>query len=44
MTEAKYPNEKCTLCGAINAEVKWAGQYWHVKCKRRSKKLAKGMF
>ncbi|MEM4262002.1 MAG: hypothetical protein QXI10_03490 [Candidatus Diapherotrites archaeon] len=38
----KY-NEPCSLCGALGAEKKWAGKYWHVKCLRKGKKVAKGM-
>ena len=33
----------CALCGQSATEVKWAGQYWHKKCKRKSKKMVKGM-
>ncbi len=36
-------NEPCALCGATATEKKWAGQYWHKKCIRKSKKIAKGM-
>ena len=36
-------NEPCALCGAAGTEKKWAGQYWHKKCMRKSKKIAKGM-
>ena len=39
---SKY-NQSCALCGEENAEKKWAGQYWHVKCIRKAKKAAKGM-
>ncbi len=40
--ERKF-NEPCALCGAAGTEKKWAGQYWHKKCIRKSKKIAKGM-
>lgn len=40
--EGKF-NEPCALCGAAATEKKWAGQYWHKKCMRKSKKIAKGM-
>jgi len=40
--EGKY-YEKCVVCGEGNTEKKWAGQYWHKKCLRRGKKIAKGM-
>lgn len=36
--------EACALCGGTGTEKKWAGQYWHKKCLRKSKKFAKGMF
>ncbi len=36
-------SEPCALCGAAGTEKKWAGQYWHKKCMRKSKKIAKGM-
>ena len=36
--------EECALCGGTGTEKKWAGQYWHKKCLRKSKKFAKGMF
>jgi len=37
-------NEDCALCGGTGTDKKWAGQYWHKKCLRKSKKFAKGMF
>ena len=40
--EEKF-SEPCALCGAAGTEKKWAGQYWHKKCMRKSKKIAKGM-
>jgi len=40
--EAKF-NEPCALCGKQPTEVKWMGQYWHLKCKRQGKKIAKRM-
>ncbi len=40
--EGKY-SEKCVVCGEGNTEKKWAGQYWHKKCLRKGKKIAKGM-
>lgn len=42
-SEGKF-NEACALCGEEGTEKKWAGQYWHKKCMRKSRKLAKGMF
>lgn len=41
--EGKY-SEPCALCGGAGTDKKWAGQYWHKKCMRQSKKAAKGMF
>ena len=40
--EGKYPNP-CSVCGNPGTEKKWAGQYWHVRCLRKSKKMARGM-
>lgn len=40
--EGKY-QEACALCGAMGAEKKWMGQYWHVKCVRTARKGAKKM-
>ena len=36
-------SESCSLCGNPGTDKKWAGQYWHVKCMRKAKKVAKGM-
>lgn len=36
--------EECALCGGTGTDKKWAGQYWHTKCLRKSKRFAKGMF
>jgi len=41
--DAKYPHEKCALCGGMGSEKRWAGQYWHKKCMRQMRKTAKGM-
>ena len=38
----KY-NEACSLCGKGGTDVKWAGQFWHKKCYRGAKKMAKRM-
>ncbi|HLC36177.1 MAG TPA: hypothetical protein VJK05_01045 [archaeon] len=38
----KY-EEQCPVCGQGKTEVKWMGKYWHKKCKRKAKKMAKGM-
>jgi len=40
--EGKY-DESCALCGGGGSEKKWAGQYWHKKCMRRSRRMARGM-
>ena len=40
--EGKYA-EKCVVCGEPGTEKKWAGQYWHTKCLRKGKKMARGM-
>ncbi len=40
--EGKY-SQACSLCGNPGTEKKWAGQYWHVKCLRKAKKMAKGL-
>ncbi|HNV01169.1 MAG TPA: hypothetical protein PKK60_01945 [archaeon] len=46
--EDNYPNigkynEPCGLCGKAPTDKKWAGQYFHKKCLRKMKKMAKGM-
>ena len=33
----------CALCGQTGADKKWGGQYWHKKCMRKARKMAKGM-
>lgn len=38
----KY-NEPCGLCSKAPTDKKWAGQYFHKKCLRKMKKMAKGM-
>jgi len=40
--EGKF-NEACALCGGAGTDKKWAGQYWHKRCLRKSKRMAKGM-
>ncbi|MFH1588230.1 MAG: hypothetical protein ABIA76_02755 [Candidatus Diapherotrites archaeon] len=42
-TESKYSERECALCGGLEADKKWAGQYWHKKCMRSSKKAARKM-
>ncbi|HOD89912.1 MAG TPA: hypothetical protein PKK56_02435 [archaeon] len=43
LATAKYPNETCALCSQKGCDVKWGGQYWHKKCLRTTKNMAKGM-
>jgi hypothetical protein len=38
----KYP-EACGVCGKAPTDKHWAGQYFHKKCFRKMKKMAKGM-
>ncbi len=40
--QGKY-SEVCSLCGKAGTEIKWAGQFWHKKCMRAGKKMAKKM-
>ena len=40
--EGKY-SEECSLCGKAGTEKKWMGKYWHVKCIRSARKVARGM-
>ena len=43
VSNVKYPDETCALCGGKGCDKKWAGQYWHKKCMRIMRKSAKGM-
>jgi len=43
LRNAKYPNETCALCNQPGCDKKWGGQYWHKKCLRTTKGMAKGM-
>ncbi|VVC00057.1 Uncharacterised protein [uncultured archaeon] len=36
-------NEPCSLCNGMPTDRKWAGKYWHKKCMRKMKHVAKGM-
>jgi|GEM_PF-1330004 len=38
----RYP-EACGVCGKAPTDKHWAGQYFHKKCFRKIKKMAKGM-
>lgn len=40
--EAKY-DEACSLCGNPGTDKKWLGKYFHKKCLRKAKKVARGM-
>ena len=39
--EASGPS--CSVCGKAGADKKWAGQYFHKKCLRKARKMAKSM-
>jgi hypothetical protein len=39
----KNPEETCALCNQKGCDKKWGGQYWHKKCLRSTKGMAKGM-
>ena len=39
----KY-SEPCSLCNKLGTEKKWMGKYWHVKCFRSARKMAKRRF
>jgi hypothetical protein len=43
LADAKYPEETCALCNQKGCDKKWGGQYWHKKCLRNTKSIAKGM-
>ncbi len=43
LSKAKYPTETCALCNQPGCDKKWGGQYWHKKCLRTAKGMAKGM-
>jgi hypothetical protein len=43
LVNSKYPNEICALCNQKGCDKKWGGQYWHKKCLRSAKGMAKGM-
>jgi len=43
LINAKYKNEVCALCSKPGCDKKWGGQYWHKKCLRSAKGMAKGM-
>ena len=33
----------CSLCNTPGADKKYGGQYWHKKCLRKARKMAKSM-
>lgn len=41
--EEELFNEPCGLCGKQPTDTKWMGQYWHKRCRRSAKRMAKGM-
>ncbi len=43
LTNSKYKTETCALCSKPGCDKKWGGQYWHKKCLRSAKGMAKGM-
>jgi hypothetical protein len=43
--EEKYgEGPECPLCGKPGADKKFGGQYFHKKCLRKARKMAKSMF
>ena len=42
-TDEEVSSEVCALCNAAGADKKWAGQWWHKRCLRSSRKMARGM-
>jgi hypothetical protein len=43
LSASKLSNEKCALCQQPGTEEKWAGQFWHKKCLRKARKIAKSV-
>lgn len=43
LQNSKYPNETCAVCNQLGCDKKWGGQYWHKKCLRSVKGMAKDM-
>ena len=41
--EPQPSGPQCSFCGEAGADKKWAGQYFHKKCLRKARKMAKGM-
>ena len=40
---ASADGPECSVCGQPGAEKKFTGQYFHKKCLRKTRKMAKGM-
>ena len=43
LVNSKYKTDTCALCSKPGCDKKWGGQYWHKKCLRSAKGMAKGM-
>lgn len=43
LVNSKYPEEICAVCNQKGCDKKWGGQYWHKKCLRSAKGIAKNM-
>jgi len=43
LANSKYPKEACAVCSQPGCDKKWGGQYWHKKCLRSVKGMAKDM-
>lgn len=42
--ETEYGNgPECSACNKPGADKKYGGQYWHKKCLRKTRKMAKSM-
>lgn len=39
----KNADKSCGLCGQPGADKQFMGQWWHKKCYRKTRKMAKGM-
>lgn len=37
------PSRICALCNQPGAQISFGGVYWHKKCLRKARKMAKGM-
>lgn len=43
IANSKYPKETCAVCSQPGCDKKWGGQYWHKKCLRSVKGMARDM-